>query len=66
MILMHEELFVPVSELNDDYTDASENRHDWIDFEMVFLTLTLCLSVSSADNFGKTFGPRSGLTNRQA
>ena len=28
--------------------------------------LTLCLPVSSADNFGKQFGPRSGPTNRRA
>ena len=28
--------------------------------------LTLCLPVSSADNFGKHFGPRSGPTNRWA
>ena len=29
-------------------------------------TLTLCLLVSSADNLCKKFGPRSGLTYRQA
>ena len=28
--------------------------------------LTLCLPVSSADNFGKQFGTRSGPTNRRA
>ena len=28
--------------------------------------LTLCLPVSSADNLGKQFGPRSGPTNRRA
>ena len=28
--------------------------------------LTLCIPVSSADNFGKQFGPRSGPTNRRA
>ena len=28
--------------------------------------LTLCLPVSSADNLGEQFGPRSGLTNRRA
>ena len=33
----------------------------------VFLVhLTLCLPVSSADNLGKQFGPRSGPTNRRA
>ena len=26
-------------------------------------SLFLCLPVSSADNLGKQFGPRSGLTN---
>ena len=30
------------------------------------LLLTLCLQVSSADNIGKQFGPRSGPTNCQA
>ena len=35
VILMHDELFVPVTDLNDDYTDTSQNKHDWIDFEMV-------------------------------
>ena len=29
-------------------------------------TLTPCLPVTSADNFGKQFGPRSGPTNRRA
>ena len=28
--------------------------------------LTLCLPVSSADNLGKHFGPRSGPTSRRA
>ena len=28
--------------------------------------LTLCLPVLSADNLGKHFGPRSGLTYRRA
>ena len=28
--------------------------------------LTLCLPVSSADNLGKQFGPRSGPTIRRA
>ena len=28
--------------------------------------LTLCLPVTSADNLGKQFGPRSGPTNRRA
>ena len=64
VILMHEELFVSVSELTDDYTDTSENRHDWIDFEMVFLTLML--SLLSADNLGKQFGSRSGMMNHRA
>ena len=31
-----------------------------------FNPLTLCLPVSSADNLGKQFGPRSGPTNRRA
>ena len=30
------------------------------------IILTLCLPVSSADNLGKQFGPRSGPTNRRA
>ena len=31
---MHEELFVPSSDLADD-SDSTESEHDWIDFEMV-------------------------------
>ena len=31
-----------------------------------FYISTLCLTVSSADNFCRQFGPRSGLTRRQS
>ena len=34
-------------------------------FHAVSMILTLCLPVSSADNLGKQFGPRSGTTNHQ-
>ena len=38
---------------------------DYRDAEVLSL-LTFFLPVSSADNLGKQFGPRSGPTNRQA
>ena len=40
-------------------------KEKFVEKKQIFV-LTLCLPVTSADNFGKQFGPRSGPTNRRA
>ena len=42
------------------------NWSESVKHRVTCVMLTLCLPVSSADNLGKQFGPRSGPTNRWA
>ena len=47
---------------NSTYVHAPHDDTDIVQTCCMNHALTLCLPVSSADNLGKQFGPRSGLT----